>query len=225
MILNEIVKENRDYKLQNILFSKEYTRYLLGMLTKSDKLDPATEKKMLKYAVVFYLTITVREKNEGLNEFVLKKINRGIDRHRELAEWALDLFSLEKIYDEFFLNNPYRDTRKTLAFWMVGLYKISSAETRRNFINALVNRVTSRMENNIEVSLLLYEIAHGDKEMLGYLIKNNILGRMIPNITKEKGSFKELLELRENSESEIGYEEVVEKTLLEELKLKKMRMA
>ena len=40
-ILNEIIKDNREYKLQNILFSREYTRYLLGMLTKSDKLDKA----------------------------------------------------------------------------------------------------------------------------------------------------------------------------------------
>lgn len=34
-ILAEIMKENRDYKLQNILFSREYPRYLLGMMTKS----------------------------------------------------------------------------------------------------------------------------------------------------------------------------------------------
>ncbi len=30
------------------------------MLTKSDKLDIEVEKKTLKYAIIFYLTITIR---------------------------------------------------------------------------------------------------------------------------------------------------------------------
>ena len=78
------------------------------MMTKSDKLDKEYEIKVLRYAIIFYLTITIREKNEGLNDFVLKRITKGVEKYHELSDWILHLFSIDKFYDEFFLNNPYR---------------------------------------------------------------------------------------------------------------------
>lgn len=81
---------------------------MLGILSRSDKLDFHIEKKILKYAIIFYLTITIREKNEGINEFILKRISRSLEKHPDLAEWVLSMFSNEKIYDEFFLHNFFR---------------------------------------------------------------------------------------------------------------------
>lgn len=34
-IVREIMVENKEHKLQNILFSKEYTRYIIALLNKS----------------------------------------------------------------------------------------------------------------------------------------------------------------------------------------------
>lgn len=48
---------------------------------------------------------------------------------------------------------------------------------------------------------------------------------MYPNITKEKGVFKDLLEVQTTNDSEIGYEDNMERSLLEELKLKKLRQS
>jgi hypothetical protein len=31
-----------------------------------------------------------------------------MEKHQDLTEWALSLFSIDKIFDEFFINNPYR---------------------------------------------------------------------------------------------------------------------
>lgn len=59
--------------------------------------------------------------------------------------------------------------------------------------------------------------------MLNYLLKINIIGRLIVNITREKDKFKEVLEVYE-TESEIGYEEQIEKSILEELKNRKLRL-
>ena len=42
------------------------------------------------------------------------------------------------------------------------------------------------MENNIEVSLILFEISRNDQDVLLYLIKNNLLGRMFSSISREK---------------------------------------
>lgn len=83
--------------------------------------------------------------------------------------------------------------------------------------------MSSKSENYIDACLIIYEIAVNDKEMLTYLLKVNILGRLIVNISREKDKFKELLEVHP-TESEIGYEEQVEKTPSEELKNKKLRL-
>ena len=78
------------------------------MLAKSDKLDPKSEMDVLRYSIVFYLTITIREKNESLNDFVLKRITKGIDKFHSLADWVVHLFSIERFFDEYFLNNPFK---------------------------------------------------------------------------------------------------------------------
>lgn len=70
---------------------------------------------------------------------------------------------------------------------------------------------------------MIYEIALNDREMLTYLLKVNILGRLIVNITREKDRFKELLEVHP-TESEIGYQQQIQKSVLEELKNKKLRL-
>jgi hypothetical protein len=46
---------------------------------------------------------------------------------------------------------------------------------------------------------MLYEAALANKNILVHLMKNNILGRLFPNITKEKGVFKDLLEVQTNN--------------------------
>jgi len=40
---------------------------------------------------------------------------------------------------------------------------------------------------------MLYEAAQASKDILVHLLKNNILGRLFSNVTKEKGIFKDLL--------------------------------
>jgi hypothetical protein len=110
-----------------------------------------------------------------------------------------------------------------LAFWLIKLHKLCSPKVKINFLNSLINKVSSKSENYIDICLIIYEIALGDKEMLNYLLKINIIGRLIVNITREKDKFKEVLEVYE-TESEIGYEEQIEKSILEELKNRKLRL-
>lgn len=159
-----------------------------------------------------------------MNDFILKRINKGVEKYHELAEWMVKLFSIDKIFDEYFLNNPYRDTKKTLAYWINGLSKICSPETRLLFCNSLVNRLTFSNENNVEVCLILYEMAGFDMAILNHLVKNNIMARMITNFTKKKSNFKDMLEVPMERESEIGYEEEIPRSAFEELKIKKIRM-
>ena len=73
-----------------------------------------------------------------------------------------------------------------MAFWLVHLFRTSSIEMKKYFCNALINRITSKMENNIEVSLILFEISRNDQDVLVYFIKNNLLGRMFSSISREK---------------------------------------
>jgi len=56
-----------------------------------------------------------------VNEFIMKRISKNIEKHRDLALWIVNLFSRDKIYDEFFLNNPYKDMKKMLSYWLVYL--------------------------------------------------------------------------------------------------------
>ena len=121
------------------------------------------------------------------------------------------------------MHNPFKETRKTLSYWLLGLYKLAGTQSKVNFAHFLINKLTAKGENFLDVCLLIHEMCLSDKEMLTMMVKQQIVGRLMANIVKDKDKFKGLLEVTA-PESEIGYEEHIEKSLLEELRLKKLRM-
>ena len=87
------MNENKEQKIQSLLFSEQYNAFVNGLLGHLDQLNPVQQKQVLKYAITFYLTITLREKNEGVIYPLLKKINSKLDKNDDLKQWLVRLFS------------------------------------------------------------------------------------------------------------------------------------
>ena len=87
------MNENKEQKIQSLLFSEQYNAFVNGLLGHLDQLSPVQQNQVLKYAITFYLTITLREKNEGGIYPLLKKINSKLDKNDDLKQWLVRLFS------------------------------------------------------------------------------------------------------------------------------------
>lgn len=87
------MNENKEQKIQSLLFSEQYNAFVNGLLDHLDQLNPVQQKQVLKYAITFYLTITLREKNDGGIYPLLKKINSKLDKNDDLKQWLVRLFS------------------------------------------------------------------------------------------------------------------------------------
>lgn len=81
LILDEIIADNKEFKIQNILFSAEYSRFVNQIIDNLEEYDPSMQKQALKYAIITYLTITVREKSDSEIYNKLKRIQAQIQHH------------------------------------------------------------------------------------------------------------------------------------------------
>lgn len=61
--MEEIVCDNKELKVHNILFSKEYYWFVRELLDSMAQFDKGHQKQILKYVIAVFLTITVREKS------------------------------------------------------------------------------------------------------------------------------------------------------------------
>jgi hypothetical protein len=59
-LLEEITSDNREHKIQNILFSKEYYEFVTNLLDDLDKVPQEKQVNVLKYIITVFLTVTVR---------------------------------------------------------------------------------------------------------------------------------------------------------------------
>ena len=97
--MGEIVEENREQKIQNVLFSNEYCHFVEGLLEGMGKVGEEQQREILRFAITVFLTVTVREKSEGNLRRMLRPIHAGLQGKRELKEWVVGLFSEGKIVD------------------------------------------------------------------------------------------------------------------------------
>ena len=68
-------------------------KFVSSLLDDLEKYDPETQKMVLKFAITVYLTITIREKAEGMLYSLQKKIHSGFELLPEMKEWMVNLFS------------------------------------------------------------------------------------------------------------------------------------
>ena len=61
-MMKEITKMNMFQKVQNILFSEEYLRFV-SQLVQDAKQNSKESTKILKFSALVYLTVVMREKN------------------------------------------------------------------------------------------------------------------------------------------------------------------
>lgn len=55
--------QNREQKIQSILFSEQYHRFFDGLIDHLEDVSQSDQEIILKYIVTVYLTISVREKS------------------------------------------------------------------------------------------------------------------------------------------------------------------
>ena len=60
LIMQTLVRENKEYKIQNILFSQEYLKFVSSLLEDLQRHDPDTQSMVLKFTTTVYLTINLR---------------------------------------------------------------------------------------------------------------------------------------------------------------------
>lgn len=78
-----------------------------------------------------------------------------------------------------------REVKKTLAYWLVELYKDCSRQAKEYFCNLIMNKIVEENDNILEYCLILYEVGKQYNNSLDYLVKNNIVGRYIENIIRK----------------------------------------
>jgi hypothetical protein len=108
-IMNCIGRDNKNQKIQAILFSAEYNKFVSSVLDATDEYDATLQPELLKYIVTAFLTVSIREKCEGTILFnLLKRITQEVEKQPDLIEWVVSLFSERRIAHEFFRSNYNR---------------------------------------------------------------------------------------------------------------------
>ena len=54
------MRENKEYKIQSILFSQEYLKFVSSLLEDLQRHDSDTQSMVLKFTTTVYLTINLR---------------------------------------------------------------------------------------------------------------------------------------------------------------------
>jgi hypothetical protein len=73
----------------------------------------------MEFIIRVYLTITVREKSDNNYYLLLKKIHKKIKKYNELTIYVLKIFSEEKVFEEFYKNNPIREIKRLITNWLI----------------------------------------------------------------------------------------------------------
>lgn len=185
---------------------------------------PETQSMLLKFAATVYLTITLREKAEGMLYSLQKRLHAGFEVCPEMREWMVGLFSQPLVLDEFFKNCIIREIKKLLAFWLADLYIHCAPRTQQMFCNAILTQLTNDHENSLEYCIILHQVAKNHPESLDYLARQAVVGRLLENMGKKDDKvYVDKLECLEEEKSEIGNEVVIEKSP-QELNAKKWKL-
>lgn len=104
--MRQIVRDNKNQKIQTILFSAEYNKFVSYVLDGLAEYEVSLQEQVLKYIITVFLTVSIREKSEGivLHNF-LKRITAEVEKRADLVEWVVSLFSERRVVHEFFKNN------------------------------------------------------------------------------------------------------------------------
>ena len=124
-MMNEIIKGNKNKKIENLLFSEEYLKFVTDFANLIPSLNPTSSLLVFKYEIIVFLTIFIRQKQELPVLDFLKSINSMLKENTDICDWILQAFSSHTALEEVFENNPSKDRKKLLAFWLVDILQYS----------------------------------------------------------------------------------------------------